>query len=140
MRAIFQINLNFDDVTIHGNAVKCFSYPSAATTLKSVAILENVTYFSAQGSLHRFSLETKASELVVDNSTCHPASNVNKISVTWKKHCYEDTENRQVQEYNPEKNAVTVVIGSGQGKILMAQRNQHLSFKYIQFAVKKITF
>ena len=38
MRAIFQINLNLDGVTIHGNAVKCISYPSAAITLQSVAI------------------------------------------------------------------------------------------------------
>ena len=39
---------------------------------------------SAQESLHRCSLETKASELVVDNSTNNPASNVNKISVFGK--------------------------------------------------------
>ena len=32
IRAIFQLNLNFDGVTIHGNAVKCISYPCAATT------------------------------------------------------------------------------------------------------------
>ena len=116
MRANFQINLNFDGVTIHGNAVKCISYHSAATTLKSVPILENVIYFSAQGSLHRCSLETKASELVVYNSTGNPASNVNKISVFGKNIVYTDTENRQVKEYNPEKNTVTVVIGSGQEK------------------------
>ena len=81
MRANFQKNLNFDGITIHGNDVKCISYPSAATTLKSVAILENVSFFSAQESLHRCSLETKASELVVDNSTSNPASNV------FEKHC-----------------------------------------------------
>ena len=50
-----------------------------------ILILENVIYFSAQGSLHRCSLETKASELVVDNSTSHPTSNVNNISVFGKR-------------------------------------------------------
>ena len=77
-----------------------------------ILILENAIYFSAQGSLHRCSLKTKASELVVDNSTSHPTSNVNNISVFRKT----DTENRQVKEYNPEKNTVIVVIGSGQEK------------------------
>ena len=38
--------MNFNGVTIHGNAVKCISYPSAATALKSVAILESVVYSS----------------------------------------------------------------------------------------------
>ena len=38
-------------------------------------------------------------------STSHPTYNVNNISVFGKKNIvYTDTENRQVNEYNPEKN------------------------------------
>ena len=116
MRAIFEINMNFDGVTIHGNAVKCISYPFAATTLQSVAVLENVTYFSAQGRLYRCSLETKTLELVVDNSTNNPASEVNKISVFGRNIVFKDPKDRQIKEYNPEKNAETVIVGSGQEK------------------------
>ena len=96
MRAIFEINMIFDGVTIHGDAVKFISYPSAATTLQSVAVLENVTYFSAQGSLYRCSLETKALELVVDNSTNNPASEVNKISVFGRNIVFTDPKDRQI--------------------------------------------
>ena len=34
----FHITMNFAGVTIHGNAVKCISYPSAGTTLQLAAV------------------------------------------------------------------------------------------------------
>ena len=108
------MTINFDGVTIHGNAVKCISYPSAGTTLQSAAILGNVFYFSAQGSLYRCPLETKASELVVDNSTNNSAFNLNKISVFRKSTVFTDPDDHQVEEYNPETKAVTNIIGSSQ--------------------------
>ena len=65
--------------------------------------------------MYRCYLETKEIELVVDNSTNNQAFHVNKISVFRKKNIvFTDREDRQVKEYNPEKNAVTVIIGSGQ--------------------------
>ena len=48
---------------------------------------------------------------------------------------YTHKENRQVKEYNPEKNTKTVVVGSEQKNTLTAHRNQHLSFKYMQLAL-----
>ena len=35
---------------------------------------------------------------------------------------------------------MTFSIGSGQKEFLVAQRNQHLSFKYMEFVSTKITF
>lgn len=110
----FHITMNFAGVTIHGNAVKCISYPSAGTTLQLAAILGNVFYFSAQKSLYRCPLETKASERVVDNSTNNSAFNVNKISVFRKSTVFTDPDDSQVKEYKPETKAVTNIIGSGQ--------------------------
>lgn len=110
----FHITKNFAGVTIHGNAVKCISYPSAGTTLQLAAILGNVFYFSAQESLYRCPLETKASERVVDNSTNNSAFNVNKISVFRKSTVFTDPDDSQVKEYKPETKAVTNIIGSGQ--------------------------
>ena len=64
-----------------------------------------------------------AIELVVDSSTKNSPSNINKISV------FTDPKDCQVKHYYPKKKAVTLRINLAKKK-LMAQRNQHLSFKY----------
>jgi len=46
---------------------------------------------------------------------------------------FTDLKDRQVQHYYPTKKAVILSTGSGQKEILMAQRNQHLSFNFFIF-------
>ena len=62
-------------------------------------------------------------ELVVDSSTKISPSNINKIFV------FTDPKDCQVKHYHPKKKAVTLRINLAKKKS-MAQRNQHLSFKY----------
>ena len=61
--------------------------------------------------------------LNLNNSTNNSSSNINKISVFGKeKYCFHARTQKIVK-------AVTLSTGSSQKEILMAQRNQHLSFK-----------
>ena len=50
---------------------------------------------------------------------------------------FTDPKDSQLRHYYPKKKAVVLSIGSGQKhvQILMAERNQHLSFKYMEFVL-----
>ena len=48
---------------------------------------------------------------------------------------FTDPKDSQLKHYYPKKKAVVLSIGSGQKQILMAERNQHLSFKYMEFVL-----
>lgn len=118
--------MNFAGVTTHGNAVKCISYPSAGTTLQLAAILGNVFYFSAQESLYRCPLETKASERVVDNSTNNSAFNVNKISVFRKSTVFTDPDDSLVKSTSLKQKLLPISLDPAKKEVLMAQKNQLL--------------
>ena len=51
-----------------------------------------------------------------------------------------DPKGGQNKHYYQRKKTVTLSIGSGQKEFLMAQRNQHLSFKYMEFVLTRYHF
>ena len=79
--------------------------------------------------------------LVVENSTYNSSFNINKISLFEKENTvFTDSKDRQVKHYYPNNKAVTLRTGCGQKEFRGFKEISNLSFKYMEFVLKRNHF
>ena len=119
-RDVLQVTREYDGVTTHGNVKKISFYSEYISNVESITVIGQFTYFSASssyaehGGLLRCSLETGEVLSVLSNSE-NPPSEVWKISTfDTNISVLTDRKAKQVKMYDPEKDSVKVLFGSGQ--------------------------
>ena len=118
-RAIYQIQLERDGVTIKGKSRKLVRYPEGAYRLESMTVSNAPdVYFTAaksgqcNGGLYCFSMETGEVMTILENMT-NSSKKIKKVAKFNDILVFTDTEARQVKRYNPLTKKVDTLAGDG---------------------------
>ena len=118
-RAIYQIQLERDGVTIKGKSRKLVRYSEGAYSLESMTVY-NATdvYFTGaksgqcNGGLYCFSMETGKVMTILENMT-NSSKKIKKVAKFNDILVFTDIEARQVKRYNPLTKKVDTLAGDG---------------------------
>lgn len=119
-RAILQVTLQKDGVTINAKSVKLADYPENVDLVESLPVCGQVTYFVAAksprnvGGLFCFSLEGGQLDAVLKNGSTFCAE-IKRLAPFKNNLVFADSGARQIKSFDPVDKAVTVVVGCGQG-------------------------
>lgn len=117
-RAIYQIQLERDGVTIKGQVRKLLSYPEGVHGVGSMTMLDGSVYFAAakssqcKGGLYRVCMATSEITTVLENKT-ELCKEIKKVATFNDTLVYTDVEARQVKCYNPSTKKVEHIAGDG---------------------------
>lgn len=115
-RAIFQVTLEKDGVTIRGKSLKLVDYPDVAA-IESLAVCGQLVYFvSAKGprtvgGLYSFNLAGGPVDVLLKTNSC---SEIKCVASSKNILAFTDSRAYQVKVYDPVDMVVTVLVGSGQ--------------------------
>ena len=118
-RAIYQIQLERDGVTIKGKSRKLVRYPEGVYRLESMTVSNAPdVYFTAaksgqcNGGLYCFSMETGEVMTILENMT-NSSKTIKKVAKFNDILVFTDIEARQVKRYNPLTKKVDTLAGDG---------------------------